>query len=268
MDSYDDDTIFNYYQFIIDTSEMDIDKLTSLYEEICEVEEYSGLDDYEGGIYEDYTIENMLLSIIVKKKREELDIDLTEILESNYSIYETTRIISTNEDFYSLIIDYTNELIDKEYIYYELKDTYLRRYLDKSDIVKTREKYENKSTELPIANPEQRFNVGRLVFRFTNVYKYCLHVDRLYLRQECRNTKARLFLGLWHQYKIADDGDKYLCKLEKRRSKGKKLLRSFLDVAQLALDQGGHVSFERPRDCTGWLLPPLIKVIHKNTFTL
>jgi hypothetical protein len=180
--------------------------------EICEVEEYSGLDDYENGIYQDYTIENMLLSIIVKKKREELDIELTKIIESNYSIYETTRIISTNEDFYSLIIDYENELIDKEYIYYELKDTYLRTYLDKSDIVKTQEKYENKRTDLPITNPEQRFNVGRLVFRFINVYKYCLHIDRLYLRQECRNTKVRLFLSLWNQYKIAEDGDKYLCK--------------------------------------------------------
>lgn len=31
MASYDDDNIFNYYQFIIDTSEMDIDKLKTLF---------------------------------------------------------------------------------------------------------------------------------------------------------------------------------------------------------------------------------------------
>ena len=43
-----------------------------------------------------------------------------------------------------------------------------------------------------------------------------------------------------------------------------KMLRHFIEVAEAALAAGGHVSFEWPRHCSGWLREELMEFIHKH----
>ena len=68
----------------------------------------------------------------------------------------------------------------------------------------------------------------------------------------------------WQFMSIAKHGMAYNLKLEKRRAKSKKMLKAFIECAELALSLGGEVSFEWPRHCTGWLLEELIRFIHRN----
>eukprot|EP00973_Karenia_brevis_P079615 11045800-Karenia_brevis.AAC.1 len=48
-----------------------------------------------------------------------------------------------------------------------------------------------------------------------------------------------------------------------KREHSRKLLRKFIQLAEHVLLNGGHVSFEWPRQCTGWLLPELTSFIKK-----
>ena len=68
----------------------------------------------------------------------------------------------------------------------------------------------------------------------------------------------------WQYMSIKKHGTQYEKKLSKRRAKSLKLLKSFIECAELALSLGGEVSFEWPRHCTGWLQKPLVEFIHRN----
>ena len=71
----------------------------------------------------------------------------------------------------------------------------------------------------------------------------------------------------WQYMAIKRNGDKYLEKLQRRRAQSTQLLRSFIKCAELCMSLGGEVSFEWPRDCSGWQRPELIKFIHSNSLS-
>eukprot|EP00973_Karenia_brevis_P068769 9560556-Karenia_brevis.AAC.1 len=56
-------------------------------------------------------------------------------------------------------------------------------------------------------------------------------------------------------------GNRYAKKLALARRRSRSLLKSFIALADKALRQGGHVSFEWPRYCAGWALPELQRFI-------
>ena len=68
----------------------------------------------------------------------------------------------------------------------------------------------------------------------------------------------------WQKMCIHRYGQKYEVELATRRKASKAMLQSFIELADLAISLGGHVSFEWPRYCTGWLLPMMTKFIYKH----
>ena len=68
----------------------------------------------------------------------------------------------------------------------------------------------------------------------------------------------------WQEMAIHRYGSKYKRKLDRRRQESVKMLNSFIECAEIALSQGGEVSFEWPRYCLGWLRPELIDFITRN----
>ena len=60
-------------------------------------------------------------------------------------------------------------------------------------------------------------------------------------------------------------GKKYKIKLAKKRKTSKKLLEHFLLVAENVIANGGHVSFEWPKQSEGWALPPLLRFIKRHS---
>ena len=69
----------------------------------------------------------------------------------------------------------------------------------------------------------------------------------------------------WQYMAIQRHGPTYFEKLKRRRGQSIQLLKSFIKCAELCLSLGGEVSFEWPRDCSGWQRPELIKFIHCNS---
>jgi len=59
-------------------------------------------------------------------------------------------------------------------------------------------------------------------------------------------------------------GTEYSRSLSKRRKKAVRMLRDFIELAELALSRGGHISFEWPRYCSGWLRRELQTFITRN----
>ena len=57
---------------------------------------------------------------------------------------------------------------------------------------------------------------------------------------------------------LATKGDAYRRRNSREKRAGRMMLRRFIDIANAALEGGGHASFEWPRDCTGWLEGDLI----------
>ena len=53
-------------------------------------------------------------------------------------------------------------------------------------------------------------------------------------------------------------------RLRKQRACSRKILRNFIAVGEIVLNQGGHVSFEWPHDCCGWALPELASFIKRH----
>ncbi len=68
----------------------------------------------------------------------------------------------------------------------------------------------------------------------------------------------------WQKMCIHRYGKSYDRKLKVRQRKAAKLLGKFIERAELCLSLGGHVSFEWPRYCKGWLRKELMKFIHQN----
>jgi hypothetical protein len=68
----------------------------------------------------------------------------------------------------------------------------------------------------------------------------------------------------WQAMALHKGGQAYAAELAIRRAESLKMLRSFIKVAELALSLGGEVSFEWPKNCTGWLRRELITFIARN----
>ena len=68
----------------------------------------------------------------------------------------------------------------------------------------------------------------------------------------------------WQLMALHRYGPKYAKNLVTRRAASRRQLRSFIKLAQEALDAGGEVSFEWPRHCAGWMLPELQEFIAVN----
>ena len=56
-------------------------------------------------------------------------------------------------------------------------------------------------------------------------------------------------------------GQDYSAKLEERRKESRKMLKSFIELAEIIYENGGEVSFEL--DCLGWHLDELLQMIVK-----
>ena len=68
----------------------------------------------------------------------------------------------------------------------------------------------------------------------------------------------------WQQMCIHRYGPEYKAALDVRRLASIEMLKSFIECCEIALSQGGEVSFEWPKNCLGWLLPELIDFITRN----
>ena len=56
-------------------------------------------------------------------------------------------------------------------------------------------------------------------------------------------------------------GMTYWKKMVEERQASIAMVKSFIYVAEIILQQGGEVSFEWPKSCHGWLIPELISFI-------
>ena len=68
----------------------------------------------------------------------------------------------------------------------------------------------------------------------------------------------------WQTMNCHTQGAEFTTKLNVRRRASARLVRRFIQLAEVAIAGGGHVSFEWPRDCTGWMLKPLTDFIIKH----
>ena len=68
----------------------------------------------------------------------------------------------------------------------------------------------------------------------------------------------------WQKMNLHRYGKKYKIKLAKKRKTSKKLLEHFLLVAENVIANGGHVSFEWPKQSEGWALPALLRFIKRH----
>ena len=59
-------------------------------------------------------------------------------------------------------------------------------------------------------------------------------------------------------------GEGYTEEIATKRAESRKMLASFIAIAELALDLGGEVSFDWPKNCGGWLLDELVRFIIRN----
>ena len=92
------------------------------------------------------------------------------------------------------------------------------------------------------------------------------------LKQQIRESKGCSLHGslpctvwsTWQWMAVHRYGPKYFNKLRRRRVKSVSMLKDFIECAELALANGGEVSFEWPRNCAGWLRPELINFIERN----
>ena len=67
----------------------------------------------------------------------------------------------------------------------------------------------------------------------------------------------------WQSMALHKYGAPYARDLAKRRAISRKMLARFIYLAEIVLKQGGEISFEWPRFCSGWRLPELIDFIVK-----
>lgn len=63
----------------------------------------------------------------------------------------------------------------------------------------------------------------------------------------------------WQKMCLCRYGSSYATKLRAKRATRKKLLANFIKVAERAIQNGGHIAFEWPKFCDGWMLTELIK---------
>ena len=68
----------------------------------------------------------------------------------------------------------------------------------------------------------------------------------------------------WQSVNLSRLGIRFRKKLEEKRVQSRKLLKHFIEVAEVVLSQGGHIGFEWPKGAAGWQLPELAAFITKN----
>ena len=122
-------------------------------------------------------------------------------------------------------------------------------------------------------------NLGRMAKEYRGVY-----VDRVTKEMDILNDKfyrelvvqterrvgIRLHVSLpctvwspWQTMAIHKYGPGYAWDLRLRRERSRRMVRRFITLAEIVLKNGGEVSFEWPRYCTGWRLPELVRFIAK-----
>ena len=70
----------------------------------------------------------------------------------------------------------------------------------------------------------------------------------------------------WQEMAKFLGGDEYATKLGKRREASRKLLRTFLYLAELVIQGGGRVAYEWPKGARdGWAIPELVAFIEKHS---
>ena len=69
--------------------------------------------------------------------------------------------------------------------------------------------------------------------------------------------------SVWQYMAVHRYGPDYQAKLDRRRAHSVLMLRNFIKLADICLANGGQISFEWPRYCTGWLRKELLEFIHK-----
>ena len=67
----------------------------------------------------------------------------------------------------------------------------------------------------------------------------------------------------WQRRNIHALGDEFKRNLDKQRQESRVLFSRFIAIADLVMTLGGHVSFEWPRHCAGWMLPELQSFIRR-----
>ena len=67
--------------------------------------------------------------------------------------------------------------------------------------------------------------------------------------------------SMWQFMAVKRHGTPYLHKLHKRREESLALVANFIDLAREVRKHGGHVSFEWPKNATGWMRSELISMI-------
>ena len=68
----------------------------------------------------------------------------------------------------------------------------------------------------------------------------------------------------WQHLNLNLDKPGYKKKLKGQRRLSVKMLKNFIKVAEQVLCQGGTVSFEWPKNCSGWKLPLLMEFIARH----
>ena len=68
----------------------------------------------------------------------------------------------------------------------------------------------------------------------------------------------------WQNMSIHKHGAKYIKRLQTRRNYALRLLRHFIEIAEVVLENGGHISFEWPRHCSGWQQQELLDFIFRH----
>ena len=68
----------------------------------------------------------------------------------------------------------------------------------------------------------------------------------------------------WQNMSIHTQGKAYHRRLKTRQRHAVRLLRHFIELAEVVLAGGGQVSFEWPRHCPGWQRQELIDFIHRH----
>ena len=59
-------------------------------------------------------------------------------------------------------------------------------------------------------------------------------------------------------------GSSYATRLKAKRKTSRKLLANYIKVAERVLQNGGHIAFEWPKHCEGWMLKELLQFVKKH----
>ena len=67
----------------------------------------------------------------------------------------------------------------------------------------------------------------------------------------------------WQNINIATRGPAFQKELSAKRAESRRMLMAFIHVAALIYHMGGEISFEWPRQASGWSLPEMVALIEQ-----